>query len=148
MDDLALAKPRLALLLGHLSELQDARQYWRVAYPLREVLFLVVCATIANCDAKASTPPRAKSLRPRRTVSSRTLKACAMRWLVQPVSVSSIARARSASPRSRECANARNAPRCSSLASTGDLAAMPRRRKSLRRRNHTFDSLVKPIGSA
>ena len=50
MDDLALAKPRLALLLDHFSELQDARQSWRVAYPLREVLFLVVCATIANCD--------------------------------------------------------------------------------------------------
>ena len=45
MDDLALAKPRLALLLDHFSELQDARQSWRVAYPLREVLFLVVCAT-------------------------------------------------------------------------------------------------------
>jgi predicted transposase YbfD/YdcC len=50
MDDLALAKPRLALLLDHFSELHDTRQSWRVAYPLREVLFLVVCATIANCD--------------------------------------------------------------------------------------------------
>lgn len=50
MDDLALAKPRLALLLEHFSELEDGRQSWRVAYPLREVLFLVVCATIANCD--------------------------------------------------------------------------------------------------
>jgi predicted transposase YbfD/YdcC len=50
MDDLALAKPRLALLLDHFSELEDGRQSWRVAYPLREVLFLVVCATIANCD--------------------------------------------------------------------------------------------------
>jgi predicted transposase YbfD/YdcC len=50
MDDLALAKPRLALLLDHFSELEDVRQSWRVAYPLREVLFLVVCATIANCD--------------------------------------------------------------------------------------------------
>jgi DDE_Tnp_1-associated len=49
-DDLALAKPRLALLLEHFSELEDGRQSWRVAYPLREVLFLVVCATIANCD--------------------------------------------------------------------------------------------------
>jgi predicted transposase YbfD/YdcC len=50
MDDLALAKPRLALLLDHFSDLEDVRQSWRVAYPLREVLFLVVCATIANCD--------------------------------------------------------------------------------------------------
>ena len=30
--------------------MEDGRQSWRVAYPLREVLFLVVCATIANCD--------------------------------------------------------------------------------------------------
>jgi hypothetical protein len=29
---------------------KDTRQSWKVAYPLREVLFLVVCATIANCD--------------------------------------------------------------------------------------------------
>jgi DDE_Tnp_1-associated len=26
------------------------QQSWKVAYPLREALFLVVCATIANCD--------------------------------------------------------------------------------------------------
>jgi hypothetical protein len=50
MDDLVLPKPRLALLLDHFSEMQDERQSWRVVYPLREVLFLVVCATIANCD--------------------------------------------------------------------------------------------------
>jgi predicted transposase YbfD/YdcC len=50
MDDLALPKPRLALLLDHFSEVEDVREPWRVVYPLREVLFLVVCATIANCD--------------------------------------------------------------------------------------------------
>jgi predicted transposase YbfD/YdcC len=52
MDDLALASPRarLALLLEHFSELDDEREPWRVLYPLREVLLLVTCATIASCD--------------------------------------------------------------------------------------------------
>jgi predicted transposase YbfD/YdcC len=44
------AKPRLRRLLDHFSQIKDARQAWKVAYPLREVLFLVVCGTIANCD--------------------------------------------------------------------------------------------------
>ena len=48
MDDLALAKLRLALLLDHFSVVEDVRQSWRVAYPLREVLFLVVCAQPAR----------------------------------------------------------------------------------------------------
>ena len=50
MDDWSLPKPRLALLLEHFAAIGDVREPWRVAYPLREVLFLVVCATIANCD--------------------------------------------------------------------------------------------------
>jgi len=50
MDDWSLPKPRLALLLEHFAAVEDGREAWRVAYPLREVLFLVVCATIANCD--------------------------------------------------------------------------------------------------
>jgi predicted transposase YbfD/YdcC len=52
MDDLALASPRarLARLLEHFSELDDEREPWRVLYPLREVLLLVTCATIASCD--------------------------------------------------------------------------------------------------
>lgn len=50
MDDWTLPKPRLAALLHHFSQIADAREPWRVAYPLKEVLFLVVCATIANCD--------------------------------------------------------------------------------------------------
>jgi len=50
MDHLSLPKPRLALLLQHFAAIGDARESWRVMYPLREVLFLVVCATIANCD--------------------------------------------------------------------------------------------------
>lgn len=43
-------RDRLALLLKHFSELEDTREPWRVAYPLSEVLLLVVCATIAACD--------------------------------------------------------------------------------------------------
>src|SRR6516225_867527 len=52
MEDLSAfsAKPRLRLLLDHLSQVKDTRQAWKVAYPLCEVLFLVVCGTIANCD--------------------------------------------------------------------------------------------------
>jgi len=45
-----LAKPRLRLLLDHFSKIKDTRQAWKVAYPLREVLFLVVCGTIASGD--------------------------------------------------------------------------------------------------
>jgi predicted transposase YbfD/YdcC len=44
------AKPRLRLLLDHFSQIEDTRQAWKVAYPLCEVLFLVVCGTIANGD--------------------------------------------------------------------------------------------------
>ena len=55
----------------------------------------------------AATPPAMKSLRHRRTVSSRTPNASAILGLVQPASVSSTARARSASPRSREPARAK-----------------------------------------
>jgi predicted transposase YbfD/YdcC len=44
------AKPQLRVLLDHLSMINDTRQSWKVAYPLREVLFLVVCGTIASGD--------------------------------------------------------------------------------------------------
>ena len=37
-------------LLDHFAEIKDARQAWKVMYPLREVLFLVVCGTIASGD--------------------------------------------------------------------------------------------------
>jgi predicted transposase YbfD/YdcC len=52
MEDLSAfsAKPRLRLLLAHFSQMKDTRQAWKVAYPLCEVLFLVVCGTIANSD--------------------------------------------------------------------------------------------------
>ena len=73
----------------------------------------------------AVTPPAVKSLRHRRTVSSRTPNASAILELVQPASVKSTARARSASPRSRESPRAKRPARCSSLAVTGDFPAMP-----------------------
>lgn len=36
-------KPRLKALLDHFSTIEDPREAWRVAHPLREVLLLVVC---------------------------------------------------------------------------------------------------------
>ncbi len=43
-------KSRLGLLLDHFSLIEDDRARHRVAYPLQEVLLLVVCGTIADCD--------------------------------------------------------------------------------------------------
>lgn len=43
-------KDRLRLLLDHFGRVGDPREAAKVKYPLREVLFLVTCATIAGCD--------------------------------------------------------------------------------------------------
>ncbi len=43
-------KPRLRALLDHFSHIEDPREPWRVMHPLPEVLLLVVCGTIADCD--------------------------------------------------------------------------------------------------
>ncbi|HEY0525625.1 MAG TPA: transposase family protein, partial [Stellaceae bacterium] len=43
-------KSRLGVLLEHFSAIEDPRQEWRVLYPLPEILLLVVCGTIADCD--------------------------------------------------------------------------------------------------
>jgi predicted transposase YbfD/YdcC len=43
-------KDRLRLLLDHFGDVGDPREAAKVKYPLREVLFLVTCATIAGCD--------------------------------------------------------------------------------------------------
>jgi predicted transposase YbfD/YdcC len=48
--DPVFAPDRLAVLLQHFGQLNDDRESWRVAYPLKEVLLLVTCATIASCD--------------------------------------------------------------------------------------------------
>lgn len=44
------SRSRLGALLEHLSVIEDDRAPHRVAYPLAEVLLLVVCGTIADCD--------------------------------------------------------------------------------------------------
>src|SRR5215210_525505 len=46
----SLPKPRLKALLNHFGQIEDPREPWRVAHPLPEVLLLVVCATMADCD--------------------------------------------------------------------------------------------------
>jgi len=43
-------KSRLALLLEHFAQVPDPREPAKVRYPLREVLFLVTCASVAGCD--------------------------------------------------------------------------------------------------
>jgi predicted transposase YbfD/YdcC len=43
-------RSRLRALLDHFSVIEDTREPWRVAHPLPEVLLLVVCGTIADCD--------------------------------------------------------------------------------------------------
>jgi hypothetical protein len=43
-------KSRLRALLDHFAVIEDDREPWRVAHPLPEVLLLVVCGSIADCD--------------------------------------------------------------------------------------------------
>jgi predicted transposase YbfD/YdcC len=43
-------KSRLAVLLEHFSKIEDDREAWRVDHPLPEVLFLVVCGSVVDCD--------------------------------------------------------------------------------------------------
>jgi predicted transposase YbfD/YdcC len=43
-------KPRLRALLDHFAVIADPRDARRVAHPLPEVLLLVVCGTMADCD--------------------------------------------------------------------------------------------------
>ena len=46
----SLPKPRLKALLEHFGRIEDPREPWRVAHPLPEVLLLVVCGAICDCD--------------------------------------------------------------------------------------------------
>ena len=46
----SLPRPRLKALLDHLGTIEDPRNPCQVAFPLREVLLLVVCGTICDCD--------------------------------------------------------------------------------------------------
>jgi len=43
-------KSRLAVLLDHFARSDDPRDTRRILHPLAEILLLVVCATIADCD--------------------------------------------------------------------------------------------------
>jgi predicted transposase YbfD/YdcC len=43
-------KSRLLVLLEHLSTIDDPRDVRRILHPLAEILFLVACGTIADCD--------------------------------------------------------------------------------------------------
>ena len=43
-------KSRVRALLEQFSMIEDPREPWKVAHPLPEVLLLVVCGTIADCD--------------------------------------------------------------------------------------------------
>ena len=47
----SLPKLRLKALLDHFAIIDDHREPWRVAHPLPEVLLLVVCGTICDCDS-------------------------------------------------------------------------------------------------
>ena len=43
-------KSRLGALLEHFAAIDDPRDVRRIAHPLPEVLLLVVCGTMADCD--------------------------------------------------------------------------------------------------
>jgi predicted transposase YbfD/YdcC len=43
-------RSRLAALLEHFSQVEDPRDVRRILHPLPEILLLVVCGTIADCD--------------------------------------------------------------------------------------------------
>jgi hypothetical protein len=47
---LAPQKSRLGVLLDHFAATDDPRDVRRIAHPLAEVLLLVVCGTMADCD--------------------------------------------------------------------------------------------------
>lgn len=44
------SKSRLKALLEHFGRIDDPRQPWKVRHPLPEILLLVVCGTICDCD--------------------------------------------------------------------------------------------------
>ena len=43
-------KSRLAALLDHFADVEDPRDVRRILHPLPEILLLVVCGTVADCD--------------------------------------------------------------------------------------------------
>lgn len=49
-SDAASEQSRLSVLLEHFATIEDPRDVRRIAHPLPEVLLLVVCGTMADCD--------------------------------------------------------------------------------------------------
>ena len=43
-------KSHLGVLLEHFATIDDPRDVRRIAHPLAEILLLVVCGTMADCD--------------------------------------------------------------------------------------------------
>lgn len=50
IETFPVGKRRLAALLDHFAQVEDPRDVRRILHPLPEILFLVVCGTIADCD--------------------------------------------------------------------------------------------------
>jgi hypothetical protein len=70
-------RAQLALLLQHFSKLDDGREPWRVLYPLKEVLRVVVCATIARTTHNVRLPWTADAARVGRGMAAAMSATCA-----------------------------------------------------------------------
>jgi hypothetical protein len=62
MEAILSLRRQLRVLLDHQAIIKDERQSWKVAYPLPEVLFLVVCGTIASGDDTMTSSIGAKRI--------------------------------------------------------------------------------------
>ncbi len=51
IETFPVGRRRLAALLDHFAQVEDPRDVRRILHPLPEILLLVVCGTIADCDA-------------------------------------------------------------------------------------------------
>ena len=95
---------------------------------------------LAGADAKTAFAKDGLLDELKKALAERAL----IRPLVQPAIVSRTARARSASPHSREPAKAANSACWSVVAKRGDLPLMPAVRESRRSGNQTHHTLVNP----
>lgn len=50
IETFPVGKRRLAARLEHVAQVEDPRDVRRILHPLPEILRLVVCVTIADCD--------------------------------------------------------------------------------------------------
>ncbi len=101
----------------------------------------------ASVERRASTPPSQNHCRQWRTESAVTPKASATSTLVQPVNVSSIARARSASPRTSDRAKASKSARCAAVAAKRDRPTIKATRVKKSRTYHPCDTQRNPARS-